>query len=132
MITSLYASLLAVLFFRISIDTIKARRSQKISLGTGKNDEIASIVSAHHNFASFVPVLLFMTFLVEHSGRIPDAAIHLVAGAYTAGRYLHYLAFSGEKMNFKQRVLGMQMTLFPLLILAGMNFYIYICRYVSP
>lgn len=125
MITAFYAGLLAFLYFRISLDTIQARRRYKISTGPGKNNEIAEIVSAHSNFSAYVPTLLILTYLVEHSKMLSIYFIHFIATTYTVGRVLHYFAFRGEKMNFKRRVLGMQLTLWPLIILGTCCFYVY-------
>lgn len=123
MITSLYAGILGILYFKISFDTIKARRKHQVSLGHGNNNEITSIASAHHNFASYTVLLLLMTFLLEQSQAVPSLVIHLVAIGFTIGRILHYLALSGSKMNFKFRVIGMQLTLFPLMVLSILNIY---------
>lgn len=58
MFTNLYIGLLTLLYFKISLETINARRSNKISVGAGDNNEIAGIVSAHSNFNSYVPIIL--------------------------------------------------------------------------
>lgn len=126
MITSLYAGILAVLYMLLSIETIRARRKHRISLGYGPNNEIASIVSAHSNFSSYVFILLFLTFLVETSGQFPSWAIHMIASIFTLGRLLHYAAFRSEQMNFKWRVLGMHLTLWPLVGLGVLNIYCFI------
>ncbi len=126
--TSLYAGLLAVLYFKLSLDTIKARRRNKISLGVGANNEIVAIVSAHHNFASYVPLLLLLTFFAESSGQVSNAVLHGLAAAFTLGRALHYVAFARPKMDFKLRVVGMHLTLWPLVILAGLNLYGFFAR----
>lgn len=126
MITSFYAGLLAILFFKISIDTIMARRKNKISLGSGPNNEIEGIVSAHANFTSYAIYLLVLTYLIEQSAVFPSYLLHIIAAAFTIGRVLHYLAVSGKKMNFKFRVAGMQLTLWPLLALGIMNIYAFI------
>lgn len=128
MITSLYAGILAILFFKLSFDTINARRRHQISVGHGPNNEILEVVSAHANFSAYTVLLLFLVFLAEQSQVVPVIAIHILAGAFTLGRVLHYIAFTRDKMNFKFRILGMQLTLFPLVILGLLNVYIYISK----
>ena len=130
MITSFYAGILALLFMKISMDTIKARRANRVSLGYGANNEIVEIVSAHANFAAYTALLLLLTFLAEQAQIISAYLIHLLAAAFTLGRFLHYFAFVAEKMNFKLRTIGMQLTLWPLVILACINIYIYIATFV--
>ncbi|MCB0348363.1 MAG: MAPEG family protein, partial [Bdellovibrionales bacterium] len=120
------AGILALLFIKITADTILARRRLQISLGSGPNNEIASLVSAHSNFSSYVIYFLFLTYLVEQSGIAPGYLIHIIAAAFTLGRLSHYVAFSGKRMNFKLRVLGMQLTIVPMVILALTNILIFI------
>lgn len=126
MITSLYAGVLGLLLTFLSLDVIKARRANKISLGTGAANEIEAIVSAHANFAAYVPVLLILTYLAESSGRVSPWLLHPVALAFTIGRALHYQAFRGATMNFKLRVLGMQLTLWSLMLLSALNLYVFL------
>lgn len=132
MITFFYASLLGFLYFILSIDTIKARRKYQISLGSGPNQEIAAIVSAHSNFASYVPILLILTYSLESLNAFPETVIHGVAATYTLGRFFHYLAFRSQKMIFKWRILGMHMTLWPLLVLSLSNLVAIITKTLKP
>lgn len=126
MITSLYASLLAILYFKISIDTVRARRRFKISLGTGENNELLKYVSAHSNFSAYTPMLLILTFLLETSEQFPPFVIYIIASVFTLGRLLHYLGMTAEKMNFKLRVPGMAMTFMSLNALAVLNLFAYV------
>jgi len=125
-ITSLYAGLLALVLFKLSLDSINARRTHKISVGYGPNNEIAGVVSAHANFVAYVPLLLFLLWMAERSGLYPEYLIHVLGLAFTLGRVLHYLAFTGKKIDFKKRVLGMHLTLWPLLLLAALNVALYV------
>ncbi|MCB0376980.1 MAG: MAPEG family protein [Bdellovibrionales bacterium] len=118
MITLLYAGILGLFYFKISMDTIKARKKHQISMGYGKDNEIIQYVSAHNNFASYVIFLLLLLYLVESSQMYSPYLLHGLGTTFTLGRFFHYFAFVAGKMNFKRRVLGMQMTLIPLLILS--------------
>ena len=122
MITFLYASILGVMLFLISMEAISARRRNQISLGVGDSKEIEAIVSAHHNFSSYTPMLLILLFGLEYSKVYPSYIIHLFGILITLGRTFHYYAFRGKKMDFKNRVRGMQLTLWSLLILGLLNF----------
>jgi uncharacterized membrane protein YecN with MAPEG domain len=126
MITSLFAGILGLIYAKLSLDTIAARRAHKISIGVGPNNEIASIVSAHSNFSSYSIYLLFLMYLCESSNAVPTIAIYILGSAFTLGRLLHYSAFKSQKMNFRRRVLGMQLTLWPLIILSLINIWIFI------
>lgn len=131
MITSLYAGLLGLLFFKITMETIKARRKHQVSLGVGDHHEVTAMVSAHSNFTSYAIYFLFLLYLAEASEVIPALLLHLVSIVFLAGRLFHFSAFRSEKMNFKQRVLGMQMTLFPLLFMCAANIGLFIADKVG-
>lgn len=131
MITQLYAGILALILLFISMDTIKARRFHKVSIGLGPNNEIATMASAHSNFISYVPILLLLLFFAESSQLISKYIIHLGGLTISIGRILHYMAFRSPKMNFKWRVIGMKLTLWPLIILGLINIYIYLRTLIS-
>jgi len=121
MITSLFASMLTLLYSKITIDTIKARRKYKVSLGTGSGNEIEKYVSAHSNFAAYTPILLILCMFLEMSKQYSPIVIYALATLFTLGRLFHYLGLTAEKMNFKLRVSGMMLTIFPLNIMAVLN-----------
>ena len=127
MITSFYVGILGLLFIAITMDTIRARQKNQISLGYGENNEIIAIVSAHSNFVAYFFVVMLMLYLCEVSGVYSNIIIHIFGAAFTIGRYLHYKAFRG-KMNFKLRKLGMYLTLWPILLLSVMNIFIFLKR----
>lgn len=122
MIVFIYAGILGLILFKLSIDTIAQRRKHQISLGVGENAEINNIVSAHANFVAYAPILILLLAAVEYSNIFPSIIIHLLGVIITAGRIFHFYAFKG-KMSFGPRKIGMHMTLWPLLILSGVVTY---------
>ncbi|MCB0326758.1 MAG: MAPEG family protein [Bdellovibrionales bacterium] len=127
--TSLYAGILSLLYFVISIETIQARGREKVSLGTGSENQIIHLVSAHSNFASYSPIFLILLLLVEQN-QINTFVLHLSALVFLAGRILHYLSMRTKETTIKKRKLGMQCTLFPIVTLATLNigfFFQYLC-----
>lgn len=128
MITSLYAGLLGLLYFKISVETIRSRQRNQVSLGSGDCEELDQLARAHDNFNAYIPLLLSMIFLVEYSGKVHPAIIHAFASISLVGRYFHFIAFR-KKMNFKKRKLGMYMTLWPLLLLSLLNVYVYLKKF---
>jgi uncharacterized membrane protein YecN with MAPEG domain len=131
MITFFYASILGVLFFLISIETINARRRNKISLGVGADREIESIVSAHDNFSSYTPILVILLYGLEASKEFPIYIVHIFGVLIFLGRILHFNAFRKVKMDFKSRVRGMKLTLWSLLIMSFLNVYAYLKSFYS-
>jgi uncharacterized membrane protein YecN with MAPEG domain len=125
MITSLYAGLLGILFFIISIQVIIGRRSHKISLGPGPNNEIGKLVSAHANFTSYAIFLIVLLGFLEYQELFPEWVIHTFGCLFTLGRILHFKAFASGKMNFPIRKFGMHLTLWPLLLLGILLVYSY-------
>lgn len=127
MITSLYIGLLGILYFIISLETIKARGREKVSLGAGANNEILHLVSAHGNFSSYAPLFLLMMALVEMQN-LNSVLLHVVGVTFLLGRVLHYLSMKDKERTFKKRKLGMQLTLLPMNVLAMINIYVYLAN----
>ncbi|MDC1175616.1 MAPEG family protein [Bacteriovoracaceae bacterium] len=125
MISNLYLGLLTLLYVMITLETIKARQRNQISLGAGKTFEIEAIVSAHSNFNSYVPLLMILLFSAEWFMILPKFIIHLLGIMIFLGRTFHFIAFRGNKMNFKLRTIGMHMTIWPLMFLAITSIYAY-------
>lgn len=122
MISLFYLGLLSFLYVKISLDTIGMRRKYKISLGQGANDEIAGYVAAHSNFQAYVPILFILAFAAEQSNLIPSILVHGVWLLILFGRVFHYLGIrDAENPNFKFRVIGMQSTIWPLIVLAAFH-----------
>ena len=109
MITSLYASFLALLFVGLSVRTLRLRRRLKISIGDGGNQMMLRAMRVHSNFAEYVPMSLLMIFLVENQGAIPFF-IHFLGAILLLGRASHAYGISQEKEDFRFRVFGMALT----------------------
>jgi len=125
MVTSLFAALLGILYFNISLTTIKGRRSQKVSLGSGENNEILHLVSAHSNFSSYVPIFLILFYLLEQT-TLPSFILYILGGIFTLGRILHFISLKNKEKTFTKRVMGMRLTLMPLMICSLLNLFYYI------
>ncbi len=125
MVTSLYLGLLGLLYFWISIETIMARGKNKVSLGSGENNEIIHLVSAHSNFSSYTPFFLFSLFMLEHQ-TVSLYAIHALGVVFVLGRIIHFLTMRNQEKTFKYRKTGMMLTLWPLIIVSIWNISCYI------
>ena len=55
-ITSIIASVLTVIFVRLSFAMIGFRRKNKVGLGSGGHEELERAVRAQGNFAEYVPI----------------------------------------------------------------------------
>ena len=108
-IISLYTSLLTILYFILSIRTIRRRRSTKIAIGHNDNSQMLRAMRAHSNFAEYVPLSLFGIYLAEVQGA-NAIFVHFLGLSILIGRLLHAYGISQENENFKFRITGMALT----------------------
>ncbi len=66
--TSVYASVLGLVFVFLTIRTIGLRRSNKVAFGTGGVAALEKAIRAHSNFAEYVPLSLFLILCAELQG----------------------------------------------------------------
>ena len=119
MISSLYASLLALLIIWLSVRVIKLRRAKKVRLGDGGEPELHIAIRAQGNAIEYVPISLILLVLLELSGA-HAALVHSGGIAVLAGRLLHARGLLTENLHY--RVLGMRFTIYTLIGLALANF----------
>ena len=116
MITALYASLLAILLFILSIRVIGLRGNPAfvfIAQGKGDDELLQRAVRAHGNFTEYVPTMLILLYFLESSG-VAGAKLHALAGAFFLGRVMHGICMGFMRSNMPLRVGGTALTLLPL------------------
>jgi len=118
MITSIYASLLALLIVRLSVAVIKLRRKNRVSVGDGGNEELQLAIRAHANAVEYIPIALMLLLMLELNGA-PKILVHILGVTLLVGRILHAMGLPAK--DFKKRVLGMQITIYLLIGLAILN-----------
>ena len=118
MITSLYASLLALLIVRLTLSVIKLRRKNRISVGDGGNEELQLAIRTHANAVEYIPIALLLLLMLELNGA-PKILIHILGATLIIGRIIHAMGLPAK--NLKRRVLGMQITIYLLIALAILN-----------
>ena len=107
--TSVIASILALMFIKLSFDVIGFRRKNKISLGAGDVVELERAIRAHGNFAEYVPFGLFLIAALELNGA-PSALVAFLGLILVVGRFLHAKGINEPPPNFTNRVRGMKLT----------------------
>lgn len=120
MITALYAGLLTILLFVLSIRVIGLRGNPAFSfIAHGKGDEelLQRAIRAHGNFTEYVPMMLILLAFLELSD-ISELKLHLLGGAFSLGRVMHGVCFGFMRSNMLLRVGGTALTLFPLVAAA--------------
>jgi len=118
MITSIYASLSALLIVRLSLSVIKLRRKNRIIVGDGGNEELQLAIRTHANALEYIPITLLLLLTLELNGA-PKILIHLLGATLIIGRIFHAVGLPAK--NLKRRVLGMQITIYLLIALAILN-----------
>jgi hypothetical protein len=118
MITSIYASLAALLIVRLTLSVIKLRRKNRISVGDGGNEALQLAIRAHANAVEYIPIALMLLLTLELNGA-PKILIHILGVTLLIGRILHALGLPAK--DLKKRVLGMQITIYLVIGLAVLN-----------
>jgi uncharacterized membrane protein YecN with MAPEG domain len=118
MVTSIYASLLALLIVGLSVAVIKLRRKNRVSVGDGGNEELQLAIRTHSNAVEYIPIALMLLLTLELNGA-PKILIHILGATLLVGRILHAMGLPTK--DFKKRVLGMQITIYLLIGLAILN-----------
>lgn len=116
MITALYASLLAILLFILSIRVIGLRGSPIfafMALGKGDDELLQRAVRAHGNLTEYLPTMLILLFFLDTSG-VAGTKLHVLAGAFLLGRVMHGICMGFMRSSMPMRVVGTALTLLPL------------------
>lgn len=124
MVSSLYASLLALIFVILTIRVIRIRRSQKISIGDGGSSALQKAIAAQANFCQSSPIFLILLLITEFSGT-NDIILHCCGVIMLLGRTFHAYGINQEKENFLFRVSGMVATFTAIIILILINLLLY-------
>lgn len=96
-VTPLYAGILALLFFALSLRVSQLRGSRRTSLGDGGDPALMRAIRGHANFAEFVPLIL-LTMAVLELSRFSSYVLHAMGIALVLARVLHgyALSFTGQ------------------------------------
>lgn len=118
--TAVFASILALMFIKLSFNVIGFRRKNKVSLGAGGVDELERAMRAHGNFAEYVPLGLFLMGALELNGA-PLELVAILGTLLVVGRYFHAKGINEPPPEFTNRVRGMKLTFAALGLSAAAN-----------
>jgi uncharacterized membrane protein YecN with MAPEG domain len=113
-ILPLYAALLGILFFYLSVRTIGLRRKLQIGIGANDNPEMLRAMRVHANFAEYAPLVLLLIALAELQAA-PALLVHALGLCLLMGRVLHAHGVSQTQEQFAFRITGMALTFTALL-----------------
>jgi uncharacterized membrane protein YecN with MAPEG domain len=82
--------------------------------------DMQRIVRVHGNASEYIPLFLVVLALLEYHGLHPEV-LYILSGIFILGRVLHRSAIL--KASVARRIWAMQLTLWPLVIGAGILGY---------
>lgn len=118
MVSSIYASFLALLIVWLSLNVIKLRRANKVILGDGGNNDLQYAIRAQGNATEYIPICLILLVLLELSG-VNLWLVHIGGVAIIVGRVLHARGMFTQSLSYRK--LGMLFTIFTMIGLAAIN-----------
>ncbi len=119
-ITSIIASILTIIFIKLSFAVIGFRRKNKVSLGSGGHDDLERAIRAQGNFAEYVPFGIILIACLELNGA-PWVLVAIPGITLIVGRLIHAKALNVSPPDFGKRVLGMKFTFATLFALVFLN-----------
>ncbi|MBU3540440.1 MAPEG family protein [Polynucleobacter sp. UB-Tiil-W10] len=120
LVTATVASLLTMIFIKLSFAVIGLRRKNKVGLGSGGHDDLERAIRAHGNFAEYVPFGIILIACLELNGA-PLWLVAIPGIALIIGRLIHAKGINTPPPDFSKRVMGMKFTFFTLIALVFMN-----------
>ena len=130
LITAFFSSILALIFYKLSINVIRLRRKYKVSLGSPKkHKDLEQAIRAHGNLSEFLPIGLILLACLEIN-HLPKIVVFMCGLFFLIGRYLHATSFLKEEINSSNRVLGMKITHWSIILMATLNIITVIVRVI--
>jgi uncharacterized membrane protein YecN with MAPEG domain len=120
LITSIIASVLTIIFIKLSFAVIGLRRKNKVGLGSGGHADLERAIRAQGNFAEYVPFGIILIACLELNGA-PWWLVALPGIALIIGRLIHAVGINEPPPDFSKRVLGMKFTFYTLIGLVAIN-----------
>ena len=120
LITSIIASVLTIIFIKLSFAVIGLRRKNKVGLGNGGHEDLERAIRAQGNFAEYVPFGVILIACLELNGA-PWWLVALPGITLIIGRLIHAVGINIPPPDFSKRVLGMMLTFGTLITLVVLN-----------
>ena len=117
-IVPIYAAVLGLVFFYLSVQVIKQRRAAKVSLGDGDVPALRKAIAVHSNFSQYVPFALLLVAFVELN-HASAYVIHGLGAALLIGRLAHAYGLVQPNQIMILRQIGMLLT-FSVIIIAAL------------
>ena len=116
-VSPIYIGLLTLLFLFLSIRVIAARRSEKVSIGTGGSKVVERAMRVQANCMEYSLFFMLLLLTAELQGT-PGWLLHVLGLGFVAGRIAHAYGLSTEIAPSSARIGGMFVSLTLLILLA--------------
>jgi len=126
-ITSLYASMMAILVIFLAFKVVDFRRTKSVGLGDNGDKQGMRAIRVHANAVEYIPLFLILMGLYEANGG-NDLVLHIVGFIAVIARLLHATGLSKSAGTTFGRFVGTLLTWILTLILAGLNFYHFVSQ----
>ncbi len=124
-ITSFYASLLALLVIFLTFRVIKARRSNNVVIGDNGNQDVLQAMRVHANAIEYIPIMIILMGVYEVNGG-SNVLLHIIGLVAVIARVLHAIGLSSSVGVSFGRIAGIMLTMSTILVLSGLNIYHFI------
>lgn len=114
-ISLIYVGLNVLLLVVLAILVIKTRMKNKVPLGDGGNESVLRAMRIHGNATEYIPVALFLLFLLEVNGA-GRVFLHSMGIALTLGRVLHAYGLTKSRGPSIGRFVGTTSTFLCLIV----------------
>ena len=119
-VTAIIASLLTIIFIKLSFAVISLRRKNRVGLGSGGHDDLERAIRAQGNFVEYVPFGIILIACLELNGA-PWWLVLAPGITLIIGRLIHAVGINEPPPDFSKRVMGMKLTFITLFALAILN-----------
>jgi uncharacterized membrane protein YecN with MAPEG domain len=119
-VTAIIASLLTMIFIKLSFAVIGLRRKNQVGLGSGGHYDLERAIRAQGNFVEYVPLGMILIACLELSGA-PWWLVLIPGITLIIGRLIHAVGINEPPPHFSKRVIGMKFTFYTLIALVVLN-----------
>lgn len=119
-ITSLYASLLALIILWLSYNVVNFRRKRQVDLGDGGHDDGIRHIRAQQNTLEYIPLILVLMVIYEINNGLP-LILHITGIVLVIARIIYPLGLVAKKGASFGRFYGTLFTWLVLLTLIIVN-----------
>lgn len=116
-VTGIYAALGALLLLVLAVRISLVRRSARVALGDGGNNDLIRRVRAHANATEYLPIALLLLLLLD-LGQTPPLWLHVFGVVLIVGRVLHAIGLSRTAGESFGRLVGIALTWGVMLVMA--------------